>query len=144
MSEHSLELKKKYSVSAEVVYDAWLDPESIKEWMCPDEGVTVPTPEVDARVGGKFLFNMLVGGGVELPHSGEYKELERPSRIQFTWSSVNTKNQDSIVTIDIRPLDGNSCELTLNHKLLPSEESRNDHNGGWTRILDTLEKEIQK
>jgi hypothetical protein len=93
-----------------------------------------------AQVGGKFQFDMAVGDNI-LPHFGEYKILDRANKIQFTWNSFNTDNKDSLVTIGIKVLNENSCELTLVHELLPSESSIKDHTGGWTRILDCLNKE---
>jgi uncharacterized protein YndB with AHSA1/START domain len=137
VSNYSLEVKKVFSVPSNIIYDAWLDPEAIKVFMRPADVVTVPNPEIDATVGGTFLFNMHAGENI-LPHKGEYKILDRPNKIQFTWNSMNTKNEDSLVTITINSIDENSCELTLVHELLPSEASRDDHNGGWTNILKNL------
>ena len=124
--KYSLEIKKKFSVSAELIYDAWLDPNAIKEFMRPADVITIPSPEVESKVGGRFTFNMHAGENV-LPHKGEYKILDRPKKIQFTWNSMNTNNEDSLVTITINPIDDNSCELTLVHEQLPNEESRNNH-----------------
>ena len=138
-----IELKKVLPVSAEMVFDAWLDPESIKQWMCPMPGVTVPNPHVDPRVGGQFKFDMEVGENV-MPHFGEYKVLDRPNKIQFTWNSVNTDNEDSLVTISIEANGDKACELTLVHELLPSEESVKNHTAGWTNIFDCLEKSCTK
>jgi len=138
MSKHSLEIKKKFTVSADVIYDAWLDPKAIKEFMRPADIITIPEPEIDANVGGAFLFNMHAGENI-LPHKGEYKVLERAAKIQFTWNSMNTNNEDSLVTITINALDNSSCELTLIHEFLPTESSKNDHNGGWNNILKTLD-----
>lgn len=137
MSAYSLQVKKNFSVSAEMIYDAWLDPNAIKEFMRPGETVSIPDPILNAKVGGSFLFNMHAGENI-LPHKGEYKILERPIKIQFSWNSMNTNNEDSLVTITINPVNENSCELTLTHELLPSESSRDDHNGGWNHILKTL------
>lgn len=138
-----IELKKMLPVSAEMVFDAWLDPESIKQWMCPMPGVTVPNPIIDPRVGGQFKFDMEVGENV-MPHIGEYKVLDRPNKIQFTWNSVNTNNADSLVTVYIEPSGDKACELTLLHELLPSEESVKNHTTGWTNIFDCLEKSCTK
>ena len=139
MNNHSLTVTKNYKVSAETIYDAWLDPEMIKLFMKPAEVVTVPTPELEARVGGAFSFDMHVGEKV-LPHKGEYKVLNRASEIQFTWNSSNTKEEDSLVTITIKSLNDNECELTLVHELLPTDASKEDHKGGWTNILNELNK----
>ena len=143
MSKHSLEIKKKFSVPADIIYDAWLDPKAIKEFMRPADIITIPEPEIDASVGGAFLFNMHAGENV-LPHKGEYKVLDRPTKIQFTWNSMNTNSEDSLVTITITALDKNSCELSLVHELLPTESSKNDHNSGWSNILKTLNELVLK
>ena len=143
MSTHSLEIKKKFSVPADMIYDAWLDPNAIREFMRPMDVVTIPEPKVEARVGGAFQFDMHAGENI-IPHKGEYKILERPTKIQFTWNSMNTNNDDSLVTITINAIDKSSCELTLLHELLPSESSKNDHNGGWTNILKTLDEVVSK
>ena len=144
MKPIKLELKKQFSVPAEMIYDAWLDPESVKIWMYPGEGVSVPNPEIDARVGGKFQFDMEIGGDNRLPHFGEYKVLEKPHKIQFTWNSANTENQDTLVTISIEPIDSQSCQLQLVHELFRTEEAKNDHQGGWTNILETLGRKISR
>lgn len=41
-----------------------------------------------------------------------------------------------------KPGDGgpNQTELTLHHVGFPSEESRGNHEGGWTRIAEVLSK----
>ncbi len=138
MTTPKIEVKKDFNVSAEMIYEAWLDPKALKEFIKPGDIVEVPNPVVDPRVGGQFLFEMHVGEN-RLPHKGEYKILDKPSKIQFTWNSSNTNNEDSVVTIDIAKTSESSCSLTLTHELLPSLESRNDHKGGWNNILKHLE-----
>jgi uncharacterized protein YndB with AHSA1/START domain len=132
-----IEIIKKYFVSEEVLYDAWLDPLLIKEWMCPGEGVLVPYPKIDAKIGGKFQFDMHVGDSI-LPHFGEYRVMDRATKLQFSWISGNTNNEESIVTLIFKNKGEESCELTLIHELLPTEESAQKHKGGWVRILDEL------
>jgi uncharacterized protein YndB with AHSA1/START domain len=138
---NQIEILKTFKVSAESVFDAWLDPNSIKNWMCPMPGVTVPNPQVDATVGGEFTFDMEVGGNI-LPHFGKYNIIDRSSKIQFTWNSMNTDNKDSLVTITIKATGEKECELVLIHELLPSEESIKNHTTGWTNIFGCLEEAI--
>lgn len=59
-----VEAKVEYSYSkpAVAVYDAWLTPESVREWMqaslhSMDLPGDVRSVEIDARVGGKFLWS---------------------------------------------------------------------------------------
>src|SRR3954469_17050162 len=69
-------------VTPDQAFDAWLEPAELRDWMGPLTDV-----EVDARVGGRFRIVMgrddADGGPIE--HTGEYRELDRPNRIVFTW-----------------------------------------------------------
>jgi len=118
------------------VFEAWLCPEALVQFMKPMEGTTVPKAEVDAREGGKFLIVMGVGEK-ELPHRGEYKTINRYDRLSFSWLSEYSIPQ-SLVTLDFREISETETEITLHHAGFPSEESRNNHEGGWGTILDTL------
>ena len=141
MSEPIVEITKDFNAPAEMIYDAWLDPEAVKEFMKPADVITVPEPLIDSQIGGKFAFDMHMGERI-IPHKGEYRILERPGKIQFTWNSSNTNNEDSIVTITIDATSEKTCTLKLIHELLPTEDSRKDHTGGWTNILEHLSKRI--
>lgn len=138
---HELELSRVIPASVETVFDAWLDVEGIKQWMCPGEGVTVPNPKIDAKEGGAFDFTMSVGDQ-SLPHTGTYKIINRPTKLQFTWQSPGTQGIDTLVTIDFESLGDSETRLTLNHAFLPNQEESDNHKGGWTRILDCLAKEF--
>ena len=39
----------------------------------------------------------------------------------------------------LMPVEGGKTNLTLTHELLPTEEQRNNHEGGWNRILNCLD-----
>ena len=77
---------RRLPASREEVFDAWLDAESLQEWMCP--GATRKTvAEVDARVGGRFRI-VMTGEHGDTEHTGEYREIRRPDRLVFTWIST--------------------------------------------------------
>ena len=105
----------------------------MSEWMCPGEGTA--SAEIDARVGGKFRIVMThVGGSTE--HTGEYLQIDRPSLLSFTWESLYTDDQSTIVTIEFRER-GSGTELILTHRRLPP--ARVDaHRNGWVDILRKL------
>ena len=79
----------------------------------------------------------MAAGDQEIPHRGEYKTIKRYEQLAFTWISDHTM-PDSLVTIDFHEEGPNETKITLHHVGFPSEESRNNHEGGWGRILDTL------
>ena len=135
MSEMSVVVSRKFSAPATRVFEAWLDPEMLAKFMVPGPDMTVPKAVTDPVVGGAFEI-IMQAGDQQIPHKGVYKEISRHSRLVFTWESPFSV-PDSTVTLDFVEVDGGT-ELTLTHVKFPSEESRNNHEGGWTSILDSL------
>jgi len=135
-STFELTVSRTIPASRKEVFEAWLSPEAIQHFMCPGEGMTVPKAEVDAREGGSFLI-VMAAGDQEIPHRGEYKTIKRYEKLAFTWISEHSI-PSSLVTIDFQEKSPNETEVTLYHVGFPSEESRTNHEGGWTRILETL------
>lgn len=137
MTDLSLNVARTIKAPIERVYNAWLDPAMLARFMIPGEGMTVPKAEADPRVGGRFSIVMAAGDD-ELPHGGEYKELNPHTRIVFTWESPFSID-GSTVTIDLSEVDdGTHVELT--HVKFPDEESRNNHEAGWGAILGNLDE----
>ncbi len=136
---NSLELSitKLIPAPRQVVFDAWLDPKALARFMKPGEGITVPKAENDARVGGNFLI-VMKAGDKELPHRGEYKTIDKYDRLVFTWTSYATDS--STVTLSFKEVSESETELTLHHIGFPNQEIRDNHNGGWTGIVEELRK----
>lgn len=132
-------VSRAYSASAERVFDAWLDPAMVGRFMFgphlrEEEIVHLRT---DARVGGRFSF-LVQRGGQQIDHIGEYRELDRPRRLVFTWHVNEDGGDTSVVTIDIAAR-GQGCELTLTHRLDPAwAEYAERTQAGWTRMCDAL------
>jgi uncharacterized protein YndB with AHSA1/START domain len=131
VSQDAVRLTRVIGAPPERVYDAWLDPATLAEWMSP-VGRAVAT--VDANVGGRFRV-VMVGEGREIEHTGTFEVLEPGRRLQFTWSSPFTGG-DSLVTVELRRLAGGT-ELTLIHDRLPAGQA-GPHQGGWSAMLDRL------
>lgn len=135
--ELKLEVSRTLPFPVERVFDAWLDPKMLAKFMIPGPGMTVPEATADAKVGGRFRIVMHGEEMGDLPHEGTYKAIDRPNRIVFTWESPFSTIEDSTVTLDFTP-EGDGTKLTLTHVRFESEESRANHEGGWTRIVETL------
>ena len=119
-----------------MVFEAWLDPEALRRFMCPAPGMRVTHAECDARVGGKFLI-LMNAGGHDLPHRGEYLEIERYTRMVFTWLSA-AAGEGSRVTLRFAESPGGQTKLTLEHVGLADAEIRSRHHSGWSNILTEL------
>ncbi|WP_428265740.1 SRPBCC family protein [Haliangium sp.] len=140
MSDLDLTVTKTIPAPIQRVFEAWLQPEALKRFMTPGEGMTVPKAEVDPREGGSFLI-VMKAGDQEMPHNGEYRTIDRHRRLAFTWRSGYT-TEDSLVTIDFKELSATETEITLHHVGFPHVESRDNHRGGWSAILAQLSRTL--
>jgi uncharacterized protein YndB with AHSA1/START domain len=137
----SLEIKRVIKAPRDRVYAAWTDGAQLKQWFGPEN---VQTRELiaEARVGGKFRWDLTNSEGKEMTIRGEYRELEPNRKIVFTWQWEDDKtwqHQESVVTVELDDIDGGT-ELRLTHERLPNEEMRDGHNRGWNSALDKLER----
>jgi uncharacterized protein YndB with AHSA1/START domain len=70
-----------FAASPEAVYRAHTDPGLIQQWLLGPEGWTMPVCINDAKPGGKFRYEWTNGKGHGFYITGEFLELEPPSRI---------------------------------------------------------------
>jgi uncharacterized protein YndB with AHSA1/START domain len=75
-------------------------------------------------------------GGQDLPHRGEYLEIERYTRMVFTWLSAHA-GEGSRVTLHFAESPGGQTKVTLEHVGLAHAELR-AHHDGWSNILAEL------
>ena len=132
----AITVKRRIAAPAQQLFDAWLNPASLAEWMRPcSSGAMKSTIKVDAREGGAFEIVMHVASG-PVRHTGVYQTIDAPRRLVFTWNSIHAGNNDSLVTVDFLP-DGGATEVVITHERLP-EAALAGHTGGWTEILGQL------
>lgn len=136
MSELTLTVEKTINARQEDVFNAWLDPEMLRKFMMPGPDMTVPVAKSDAKKGGRFEIVMKAGEN-EIPHAGTYLEIDPHNRIVFTWESPYSVD-DSQVTLDFAER-GSGTHVTLTHVRFADEQTRDNHIGGWTGILNTLD-----
>jgi uncharacterized protein YndB with AHSA1/START domain len=141
MEKLSLAIERLIKAPRERVYAAWTDPAQLKEWFGP-ENVQTDELMADARVGGKFRWDLRNPEGEKMTARGEYRELEPGKKIVFTWGwddDETWENHTSIVTVELSDCDGGT-NLLLTHEQLPNEDSRDGHTRGWESALNKLEK----
>ena len=136
MNDLTLTVSKTIHAPIENVFDAWLDPEMLKQFILPMPGMPQPEVDNDPQQGGSFTIIMHVGED-KIPHSGQYLEVSRPNRLVFSWLSPFSID-GSTVTIDFSEIDDGTTNVQLTHVKFIDEEARSDHEGGWTNILETL------
>ena len=138
-STATVTVRRRFAAPAERVFDAWLDPEMIGQWMfgpnLREEEIVSLT--VDPQVGGRFSF-LVRRQGKELDHVGKYLEIDRPRRLVFTWGIAGISVDETDVTIEIVPLDA-GCELTLTHRKVWTDYAERTE-AGWTTMVGVLAK----
>lgn len=128
---------RRFSASAERVFDAFLDPEKARRFLFATPTGQVVRAEIDPRVGGAFNFTDR-RDGEDVEHVGEYLVIDRPRRLVFTFSVEKHAADADRVSIDIVPLE-TGCELTLTHEMKPEwAEYAARTEQGWAGILEGL------
>ena len=94
--EYSVTVRREVAAPAEDLFDAWLDARSLGSWLRPS-GIRQTRAQTDPRVGGTFRI-VMVDDESAIVHTGTYREIDRPRRLVFTWSSPATWFRNSIVT----------------------------------------------
>jgi uncharacterized protein YndB with AHSA1/START domain len=131
----SVPVRRRIAASAQVLFEAWLDPESIAAWMRPFDTVRTEAHS-EPVVGGSYRIDMHQPDGTVVEHVGKYVEIETPHRLVFTWASPATQHRDSLVSIEFIESNG-ATEVSLTHEQLP-EFMAQAHVGGWTSALEKL------
>ena len=133
-----------YRIPPERVYEAWLTPSLVRQWMSAalqEMGLAgeIRRVEIDPHSGGTFFFSDL-RGDLEAKHWGTYLALEPARKIVFTWIVSESDEADpSRVAITLQPQE-QGCLATLVHQMdsqwaeyLPRVEA------SWSRMLRHIE-----
>ena len=136
-----LVVRRQIAVPRERVFQAWLDSESLAQWMRPGN-FTHATVSVDPRVSGGFRIMMEGRPEGDVEHRGEYLAIEPPSLLSFTWISRYTDHEPTVVTIEFHER-GTGTELVLTHRRLPPGEIEG-HRKGWTDVVRLLDETLTR
>jgi uncharacterized protein YndB with AHSA1/START domain len=132
-------VRRTIAASPEVLFDAWLDPISLSQWMRPGS-IRSTQARVDARVGGEYEIIMR-GDANPIRHHGVYLTIDRPRRLVFTWVSPPTEDRETLVTVEFIPR-GKATEIVVTHEQLP-ESARPSHANGWTSGIEKLAQFVE-
>lgn len=139
-------IERTFAAAPEEVFDAWTNPEVLERWWAAQPSWTSPGCEVDLRVGGSYVLRMRDDDTGELHVvGGEYREVQRPQRLVYTWCWQGDgglhPGHVSLVTVEFRG-EGDATTVVLEHAGLASEQSRRNHGTGWQATLDSLATRI--
>jgi uncharacterized protein YndB with AHSA1/START domain len=139
VAEGALVVERLLPAPPAAVFAAWTDPARLARWMSPfGRG----DAEVDLRVGGSFRIVMR-GPEQAIEHTGEYREIDPPRRLVFTWRSPYAGPDPSVVTVECLsdPDDAGKTRLRVVHAHLPPGHVE-PHRGGWGAMLEHLATDL--
>ena len=118
------------------------EPQLLARWWGPN-GFSIPSVEVDARVGGSYRIEMQPPDGDAFFLSGEYRTVEPGVRLAYTfrWEPPDPDDRETVVVLSLETLD-ESTALTIDQGDFATEERRALHVQGWSESIDRLEELI--
>jgi uncharacterized protein YndB with AHSA1/START domain len=125
---------------AERVFAALVDPRERVQWWGGEGMFRTTHMESDLRVGGAWLQSGTGRDGQPFTIRGEYRVIERPRALAFTWlpswlPSSQPDAQASLVRFDLEERDGVTTVRLTHSGLTP--QARQIHRG-WPQILGWL------
>jgi uncharacterized protein YndB with AHSA1/START domain len=139
-----LELERVLPEPPPVVFLAFTDPNELVKWWGP-KGFTVPSLLFQARVGETYRIEMQPPEGDPFHLTGEFRELDPPTRLAYTfaWEEPDPDDVETLVDLSLRDL-GESTEVALTQGPFKTEARRALHRDGWTDSFDQLERLLSK
>jgi uncharacterized protein YndB with AHSA1/START domain len=150
------EIERVFDAPRERVWQAWTEPERLKQWWGP-RGFKVHTCKVDLRPGGTFLYGMKAPDGADMWGKFVYREIVVPKKLVFIVSFSDPKGGVSrhpgmeswplqtLSTVTFQEIGGKT-KVTVQwtpHEATEAErrtfdEGRSSMHQGWTGTLDQL------
>src|ERR1051326_738716 len=139
-----LQVRRTFAAPREKIFAAWTDPEKMTGWLCrvtPKH--TMKILELDVRPGGRYRFEVTTPEGERHLLSGQYREVQSPERLVFTWSmDADPDVGETLVTVELFAR-GRSTELVLTHERFATRMWRDRHAAGWIGCFDVLTAELK-
>ncbi len=134
----SVTVSREFDKPIERVFDAWLDPDGVGNWLFGTPDGKNKVCKVDPREGGNFEIGEQRGDNFA-NHVGTYHTINRPNKIVFSYY-MEGENEDmpSNVILEFSKTEA-GCMITVTHEMDGIyEEYEELAIGGWNMIFDGL------
>ena len=139
----ALHLERLLPAPPSLVFRMLVEPDLLAQWWGP-KGFTVPSIDLDLRVGGRYRIEMQPPEGDLFWLSGEFRAIEPATRLAYTfvWDPPDPDDQETVVSLSLRDRGG-STALTVDQAPFAAESRLMLHEQGWADSLDGLETLIR-
>ncbi|MBN8292657.1 SRPBCC domain-containing protein [Rhodobacter sp. NTK016B] len=99
VAERTMLVDRVIAAPAEVLWQAWTDPQALPQWWGPD-GFSCRTSRIDLRDGGEWVFDMIAPDGTVFPNHHKYRHYAPNKRIDYALhgGEGGPKHADASVT----------------------------------------------
>jgi uncharacterized protein YndB with AHSA1/START domain len=127
---------------AERIFEALTDPRQRVKWWGVEGRFQVTQMESNLRPGGAWLMRGISMGEKPFVVRGEYRAIDRPRLLEFTWlADWEEDESQSVVRFDLEEKDGVTT-VRLTHSGLTSERARENYKG-WPWLLALLQAYVE-
>ncbi len=150
--ENELIITRVFNAPIQLVFEAWTNPEHLKNWWAP-KGFTTTYCTVDLRIGGLFRYCMTSPDGSGIWGGGIYKEIDARNKIIYTdcftdkdgnpvppsyYGLQSTTIQESQVEVKFENENG-ATKVTLKYtNMAELGKEREMARQGWNDMLESL------
>jgi uncharacterized protein YndB with AHSA1/START domain len=142
-----LRMSRRFEAPRQRVFEAWTNPEVLRQWWAAGPDWDTPEATVDLRPGGSYRLAMRDPESGQV-HTlvGEYREVTPPERLVYTWTwesnpAEMSGSAGSLVMVDFTE-DGGATSVEITHSGFADEQIRDLHAHGWEGCLANLERRI--
>jgi uncharacterized protein YndB with AHSA1/START domain len=134
------EVRRHLAAAPSRVFAAFADASLVNRWLTPSPDVALRVLEFDFRVGGSYRFAYEVPGRPTMVVNGQYRRIEPPETIVFTWNIEPPDEHAGVrsevtVTLTAR---GAGTDLRIRHARLTLPGACERHEAGWRGAFDHL------
>jgi uncharacterized protein YndB with AHSA1/START domain len=140
------EVRRHLAAPPASVFAAFARAEVVAQWLTPAPDVKLSVLELEFREGGRYRFAYETPDGQRMLVGGEYRHIEAPARLVFSWliepPDVHA-GIESQVTVSITPSAGGS-DLLILHERFDRPDANARHAEGWLGALAQLQQLLTK
>ena len=143
-AELTLEIDRTLPAAPARAFAAFSDPDVLATWFGP-AGFSVGSVELDPRVEGAYRIEMRPPEGDPFYIGGEFREVDPPRRLVFTFSYEDPDPDDIETRVGLAFHDhGESTGVAFTQGPFRTEARRELHRDGWTDSFDRLAKVLSQ
>src|SRR5262245_31585745 len=138
-----LVFKRVIPASPDEVFEAWTQPELMRQWLAPGANKVVDA-HTDVRVGGNFRIRSTAPDGTLHTIDGTYRELNAGRRIVMTWTYSGPVEllceMETLIEINFAPAPDGETAMAVTQTHITSNEAAQGYGEGWPTCFDKLER----